>query len=101
PDEPEARFSILRADVATELAAARQRGEGHLVVGVLLQSGGAVDDARREFQALVDANPDSAVAHGLLESTQRRETSESLPSLECSAGFSDSRAFAQPNSRKT
>jgi hypothetical protein len=71
PDEPEARFSILRADVAAEVAAARQRGEGHLIIGVLLQSGGALADAKLELQALAEANPGSELARRLLASTQR------------------------------
>jgi anti-sigma factor RsiW len=70
PDEREARFSVLRADVATEVAAARRRGEGHLVLGVLLQSGGAVEEARREFQALADENPGSELARRLLASAR-------------------------------
>jgi hypothetical protein len=70
PDEPQARFSILRPDIADAIAVARRRGEGHLVLGVLLQAGGAVDDARREFRALVDANPESQIARRLLVSAQ-------------------------------
>ncbi|HYM60700.1 MAG TPA: zf-HC2 domain-containing protein [Thermoanaerobaculia bacterium] len=72
PDEPQSRFTVLRRDLADAIAAAHARGEGHLVLGVLLQSGGALDDARRELQALADANPDSSIARRLLASVQRR-----------------------------
>jgi hypothetical protein len=69
PDQPEARFAILRDDVATQIAAARDRNAGHLVLGVLYFNGGAIAEARREFEALAAENPRSDVAKRLLASS--------------------------------
>lgn len=67
-DQPEARFGVLRADLATQIATARDRNAGHLVLGVLYFNGGAIAEARREFEALAAENPDSRVARRLLAS---------------------------------
>jgi anti-sigma factor RsiW len=71
PDQPEARFAVLRADLAAQIAAARQRNEGHLVLGVLYFRGGAIADARKEFEALKAENPGSDVARRLVASATR------------------------------
>ncbi|MCU1229282.1 MAG: hypothetical protein JWO97_2166 [Acidobacteria bacterium] len=71
PDQPEARFAVLRTDLATQIAAARQRNEGHLVLGVLYFRGGAIAQARKEFEALRAENPDSDVARRLLASAKQ------------------------------
>ena len=69
PPAPEARFRVLDQEaVATLENAKRLHSSSHLAMGVLYWKHGLIDEAEREFQALVSANPDSPVAAQLLES---------------------------------
>lgn len=71
PPAPEARFKVLEAKQAAEIEQARKLAKGsHLTLGVVYARAGLVDEARREFQALVKENPSSTTAHKLLESVQ-------------------------------
>jgi hypothetical protein len=70
PDEPEARFGVLGADVVDAIASARARGEGHLVVGLLYFHGGAIAEAHKEFAQLAAENPRSEIARRLLASAK-------------------------------
>jgi hypothetical protein len=67
PPAPEARFRLLEPEQAKELELAQENYGGmHLVLGSLYARAGLLDDAEREFQSLVDANPRSPVARELL-----------------------------------
>lgn len=69
--EPEVRFKILDQRKLAELERARQSfGISHLTLGILYASAGLLKDAEREFQSLLDSNPDSKVARKLLESVK-------------------------------
>jgi hypothetical protein len=69
PPAPEARFRVLDEESAAALEnAKRLHSSSHLAMGVLYWKHGLIDEAEREFQALVTANPDSPVAAQLLES---------------------------------
>lgn len=64
---PEAKFMVLEQDRADELTEAeRKYAASHLTLGILYARSGLLEDAEREFQALVKANPDSPVARKLL-----------------------------------
>ena len=69
PPAPEARFRVLDEESVAALEnAKRLHSSSHLAMGVLYWKHGLIDEAEREFQALVSANPDSPVAAQLLES---------------------------------
>jgi hypothetical protein len=71
PPAPEARFRVLGQAAAGELKRARRLyPASHLTLGVLYARAGMVEEAEREFRALAEANPDSAVAEGLLRSVR-------------------------------
>ena len=68
PPAPEAQFRVLEKEKAEELAVVREQYAGtHSLLGSLYTQAGLLDDAEREFQALVLANPDSPVARKLLD----------------------------------
>lgn len=68
---PEAKFRVLDAARDDELKRAEQKHSGsHLTMGILYARAGLLEDAEREFQALVKANPDSPVARKLLRDAQ-------------------------------
>ncbi len=70
---PEARFMVLDRSKANELARAKNASDGsHLTLGILYAQAGLLDDAERELQALMRANPQSSLAQKLLRSV--RET---------------------------
>ena len=63
---PEAKFKVLEAASFAALQSAQQTyPNSHLVLGVLYARAGLLDDAERELQALVQANPKSAIARNL------------------------------------
>jgi hypothetical protein len=65
---PQAKFRVLDASKAGELAQARRAyGSSHLTLGLLNAQAGLLDEAELEFRALLKANPDSALAHRLLK----------------------------------
>lgn len=69
--EPEVRFKVLDHRKLVELERARQSyGSSHLTLGTLYASAGLLEDAGREFQSLLDSNPDSQVARKLLQSVK-------------------------------
>jgi hypothetical protein len=64
---PEARFKILESRYADELNAIRSaNGNSHLLRGIVYSNAGMLDKAEREFRALLNKNPRSAVARSLL-----------------------------------
>jgi hypothetical protein len=65
---PDARFKVLDAAAANEIAAAkRSHGKSHLILGIAYANAGLVDEAAREFQALLNQNPRSEIAKRLLQ----------------------------------
>lgn len=66
---PEAKFAVLGEGEAEELKRARLSvPDSHLTLGVLYAQAGLLDEAEREFQLLVEANPKSLAALKLLRS---------------------------------
>jgi predicted anti-sigma-YlaC factor YlaD len=72
---PEARFRVLERVKDDEL----KRAEGayansHLVLGTLYAQAGLLDDAGREFRALLAANPKSTITQKLLRDVRARSS---------------------------
>jgi hypothetical protein len=68
PSAPQAKFRILDAARAKELARARRAyASSHLTMGLLYIQAGLLDEAEQEFRELQRANPDSPVAGRLLK----------------------------------
>jgi hypothetical protein len=68
---PEARFKVLEPSAFESLERAQsQNATSHLTLGVLYAQAGLLDDAEREFEALLNANPKSAVAQKLLNNVK-------------------------------
>lgn len=67
PPAPDAKFKILDGAKTRELEQARRTyPDSHLVLGILYQRAGLLDDAEREFKTLTAANPKSQTARKLL-----------------------------------
>ena len=63
PPAPQAKFKVLDAGTVAELQAARQQQTvSHLALGVLYARAGMLEQAERELNALLGANPESEVA---------------------------------------
>jgi hypothetical protein len=68
PPAPEARFHVLSPTEAARLVGVRGRyRDFHLVLGVLLAEAGALDEAERELESLVTANPGRREPQRLLD----------------------------------
>jgi len=68
---PEARFKVLDQSKVGELERIeRAKINSHLTRGVLYAEAGLLSDAKREFAALVKANPQSPTARKLLRSIE-------------------------------
>jgi tetratricopeptide (TPR) repeat protein len=68
PPAPAARFKVLESSKAEDLnRASKAHPDSHLLLGALYQKAGLLDDAEREFQLLLSANPNSPVARRLLQ----------------------------------
>jgi hypothetical protein len=64
---PEARFKVLEKETADEvLKNHRDYRDSHLLSGLVYAQAGLLDEAEREFELLVRANPRSTVARKLL-----------------------------------
>jgi len=69
PPLPEARFRILDQTAVAALSKLKESaGSSHLAMGVFYWKHGLIEESKREFQALVKANPNSPVAAALLAS---------------------------------
>lgn len=67
PPLPQARFRVLdKARLAEVNRARRDHGNSHLLMGAVYANAGLVEDAEREFEALVRANPRAAIPEKLL-----------------------------------
>jgi hypothetical protein len=72
PPAPEARFKVLGRAGLEELSAAERAGSSsHLLRGVLYARAGLLDEAEREFSALLRDNPHSPVARKLLRNVRQ------------------------------
>jgi hypothetical protein len=70
---PESRFMILDQAKANELTNAKSAAaDSHLTLGILYAQAGLLDDAERELQALLRANPQSALARKLLRDLRKK-----------------------------
>jgi anti-sigma factor RsiW len=73
PPAPEARFKVIDAAKSDELQGAKQRvADSHLALGLLYAEAGLLDDAERELQVLLRANPQANIARQLLQSVKAR-----------------------------
>lgn len=69
PPAPQARFKVIESARLAELRHAEQSyPDSHLLRGVLYARAGLLDDAERELQALLKANPANEAARKLLAS---------------------------------
>ena len=73
---PDAKFMVLNQAKAAELDRAKSAsGNSHLTLGILYAQSGLLDDAEREFQALLRVNPKSGLIHKLLRSVREKRRS--------------------------
>jgi tetratricopeptide (TPR) repeat protein len=73
PPAPEARFKVIELAKAEELQRTRQRfADAHLALGILYAEAGLLDDAERELQILLRANPQADAVRRLLQSVKAR-----------------------------
>ncbi len=73
---PEAKFMVLDQVKANDLARAKNASAGsHLTLGILYADAGLLDDAERELQTLLRANPQSALAQKLLRGVRAKRRS--------------------------
>jgi anti-sigma factor RsiW len=71
PPAPEAKFKVLEQSQVSELdRVKRDYPKSHLALGTAYASVGLLDEAEREFRALVIANPKSPAAQRLLNRIQ-------------------------------
>lgn len=70
---PQARFKVLEQRLADELSHVEASNvQSHLARGVIYARAGLMDEARKEFEDLAEANPRSPVTRKLLKSLSRR-----------------------------
>jgi hypothetical protein len=71
PGQPRAKFKVLEQSKIDEIEnAKRMATPSHLVMGILYADAGLLENAEREFNALLKANPQSPVARRLLQSVR-------------------------------
>jgi hypothetical protein len=70
PTAPEMKFKILEASKMRQLEQLRGRGFSHFALGVFYAREGMLAEAEREFQVLINDNPDSQIAPSLLRAVQ-------------------------------
>lgn len=66
------RFKIASAAKLDEIEKARKQYASHLARGVFYVKEGLLDEAEREFQALLNRNPESALARSIFRKIQTR-----------------------------
>ncbi|MEW6207712.1 MAG: hypothetical protein AB1631_05050, partial [Acidobacteriota bacterium] len=71
PAATRVKFKVLEQEKIEEIERAKKTySKSHLILGLMYASAGLLDDAEREFDQLVKANPQSAVARKLLRSVR-------------------------------
>lgn len=75
---PQAKFKVLEQAKVNRLNSAKRTYNSHLLSGTLYAQYGLLDEAEREFKALLAENPDSKLVQKLLRSVEntRRQTLE-------------------------
>ena len=69
---PQAKFRVMDESALDEVTRLEQAGvRSHLARGVIYARAGLIDEARAEFEALVQENPRSQLARRLLDSVKR------------------------------
>ena len=64
---PEAKFLIADSSHFAEIERARRSaGNSHLILGIVYANAGLLDEAQREFQTLLNSNPNSDITRKLL-----------------------------------
>jgi anti-sigma factor RsiW len=77
PAAPEAKFRIIDAAKADELAQIRRSdARSHLMLGLAYANAGLLEESARELRILVSANPKSSVARSLLRSVEVQKRSK-------------------------
>jgi len=77
PAAAEAKFRIIDAAKAEELAQVRRDHQGsHLVLGLTYADAGMLDESEQELRKLLAANPESTVARSLLRSVEAQKSSK-------------------------
>jgi anti-sigma factor RsiW len=67
PAAAEAKFRIIDQSSLQEIQLVRKsQPNSHLMLGIVYEESGLLDESEREFQKLLTANPGSPVAHSLL-----------------------------------
>jgi anti-sigma factor RsiW len=83
PNAPQARFRILDAANANEIARARRAYESsHLLLGLLYARAGLLAEAETELRALQRANPDSETARRLAASLHNNVSGKRIKAKE-------------------
>jgi anti-sigma factor RsiW len=73
PPHPQAKFKVLELARVRELNLAKEaHRDSRLIMGILYAQSGLLEEAERELEALIDANPDSLTARKLLTSLKGR-----------------------------
>jgi hypothetical protein len=71
PPAPQAKFRVLNAAKANEIARAKRAySSSHLTLGLLYADAGLLKEAEHEFRLLLRANPNSSLARTLLRQVQ-------------------------------
>ncbi len=71
--QPEAKFRILDQDRFNDIKQARGAySSSHLVMGTIYAKAGLINEAKREFRALLAANPESQISHRIPVSLTRK-----------------------------
>ncbi len=71
PGSPRVKFKVLEQAKLAEIENTKKtNGTSHLMMGILYADAGLLNDAEREFNALLRANPQSSVARRLLQSVK-------------------------------
>jgi anti-sigma factor RsiW len=71
--QPDAKFGVLDQDKFNEIERAKKTySSSHLVLGTIYAKAGLINEARGEFRALLDANPESQISRRILGSLTRR-----------------------------
>jgi hypothetical protein len=70
PPDREMKFKVLDEKSARRLEALKKTTSSHLVLGMYYAREGMIEEAEREFQQLLNANPNSPIATALLRSVQ-------------------------------
>lgn len=69
PPAPEARFQVVDSSRLQEIQSFRS-ANSHLLLGLACANAGLIPEARREFESLLQENPDSPLAKNLLASLE-------------------------------